>query len=83
MKIKERLEQLCTQHMLSPKEAEKVVAAQKETQDDEIKRRWEDQIEGYPIEFLATLWLGTKQEALAYFDSEKPMHFARPMFTDQ
>lgn len=80
MTIKERLEQLCTEHGLWPAEAEKVVAAQKETLDDDMKRRWNDQIKGYPIQLLAVLFLGTKREALKYIDAEKPKHFARPMF---
>ena len=44
--------------------------------------RWDHPMEDYPLILTGSLWASAKDQAVAYIDEVKPMHWARPMFVD-
>ena len=44
--------------------------------------RWDDPTEGYPLQMLAILRMGIRQEALRYIDETCPKAWFRPMFAE-
>jgi hypothetical protein len=80
MTIEQKLKTLCEENGLWKEEADAVVAAYREEVDGDMKRRWNDNVEDYPVQMIAVLWMGTKRCALDYIDKKCPEHFARPMF---
>lgn len=47
---------------------------------DTMQDRWGDNIEGYPPQFLAVMWVTTKRHALAWIDANLPLAWYRPLF---
>lgn len=46
----------------------------------ELKDRWNDDISGYPKEFLSVTWFAIKRYALQWIDKNLPSAFYRQMF---
>lgn len=84
MTIEEKLKEMLVGNGLFPSQAEEVMTRVKNDQiDDEMKKRWSDDISGYPTEFISALWLGTRRVTLTYIIESCPMAWFRPMFEDQ
>ncbi len=83
------IEQFSIKHLtdngLWPQEAIAVVYTAKKAMEAEMdgQRRWNDDIEGYPKPFWGVMMLTLNRRAVEYIDANKPMHFARPMFTGE
>lgn len=83
MTLKEWCIKQLTDRGLWDHEAEKVFEKYCASADDDLNRRWHDQISGYPKEMLAVILLGMKREALKWIEENKPNHFAKTMFTGE
>jgi hypothetical protein len=69
---------------LWPDEARDVFDAMKADKANmEMEGVWHRTIDGYPVQMRAVLILGLRRHTLEYIDANKPMHFARPMFTGE
>lgn len=60
--------------------ADEVVERVKTSTSDEMEGRWQDEVEGHPIQFLASLQLIAKRHALEYIDEKMPKVWFRRMF---
>jgi len=84
MTFKEKLIKLGEENGLWQREAEQIVEAM--ITDDNaghktMAGRWNDDVDGYPPQMIAVLWMSFKFIADKWLAEHKPMHWARPMFT--
>lgn len=47
-----------------------------------MKGRWHEDISGYPLMIMITLWMTAKRVALKFIDENQPQAWYRPMFTE-
>lgn len=80
MTIQQKLEEELHARLLWPDEI-KAIIEQVKAKTPAMEHRWNDDVTGYPPELMATLWMSTKHEAVAWIDANKPEHFARNMLT--
>jgi hypothetical protein len=66
---------------LFEQEADAILSSLVSQQDHPMFARWNDTATGYPAEMLGLLWMDAKASALEWIDKNKPLHWARPMFT--
>ena len=82
MTFEERLNELLVEHGMWPGQAQAIVDRVKAAKRNEsMEGRWDDQIEDYPPQMLAVLWMSVRTEALVYIDENCPQAWFRPMFT--
>ncbi len=88
MTIRETLTKYLVDNGLGPQEAELVIELvidayqNNETARKDMGRRLNDDTESYPPQFIPTLLLAIQHEAVEWIDTNKPLHFARLMFTE-
>ncbi len=75
--------QFLTKHLkdngLCPEELDVVLEATK-ADDADVRKRWNDDIEGYPIQMKATLIFIANKHALRWIQANDPGHWAKCMF---
>ena len=47
----------------------------------EMSGKWEEDIDHYPPQMKAVLWLSAKEYAVKWIDGNKPQHFARAILS--
>lgn len=83
MTISEKMILLLTEHGLLPGEADKALAVAKANDIfDSMERRWNDPVNGYPLQMVVVLWISIKRITAEWLAEHQPKHWARPMFED-
>ncbi len=81
--IKDKLIKLGEETGLWQQEAEQIVEVMI-TEDNErcktMAGRWWDDVDGYPPQMIAVLWMSFKFTADKWLAEHTPKHWARPMF---
>ena len=81
MPFEEKLKELLVQHGMFEGQAWAIIDRVRADKSHEaMNRHWGHQVEDYPPQMLAILWLHVKREAIAYIDEVCPLAFNRPMF---
>lgn len=80
MTLREYLHQDLVAKGLFPEEADSVIATFADQQ-EAMKDRWSDHTEGYPAPLLASLIVGANITAGKWLEQNKPLHWARGMFS--
>lgn len=82
MTIRQKLETRLVDHGLWDEEAAKVMnqAEQNDSLKD-MKGRWNDDVENYPPQLLAVVWMSVKLQAKQWLEANAPKHFALAMFS--
>ncbi len=81
MTIEKRVKELLIEHGLWKQQANKVLAEYKADK-DYVPQKWEDDIEGYPLEYLGALWYSVRRFTYAWLLENWPKSFCIPMFKD-
>lgn len=81
MTIEEKLVDMLYNHGLFKHQAVEIIERVKA---DEVNKsmmgRWQDQMDGYPSQLLAGLWLSVEDHALQWIDENCPQAWYRPIF---
>lgn len=78
MTVREKMKERLVENGLWPKEADAVIEnAEYDKSLDAMVSRWDETVEGYPSQLLATIWASIKLFAIEWIDKNKPMHFAK------
>jgi hypothetical protein len=77
--ITEHLREQLVASGLWPAEAEAVLQALK-ANDKTMEHQWNDYTADYPSPMIAALWCAAKRHALEWIETNKPQHWAKPMF---
>ena len=48
-----------------------------------LQNRWNDDIEGYPVQLLVATWYAVKRVAIEWLQVQSPKHFALWMLQDE
>lgn len=77
MTIREHLNAKLVENGLWPKEAATVISSYENSGNGKsMLGRWDEDVSGYPVALLATLFLILKDNAVTWLEETKPMHFA-------
>lgn len=81
MTIQEHLEKKLYNCGLFPDQAHAVIEDLKKAEGSgSMEHRWCEDIENYPSQLLAVLWLTAKDQAAKWLKVNKPEHWALPFF---
>ena len=84
MTIEEKIRSLLGEHGLWPeKHIEAVIERVKNHKIlKSMSGRWNDNVDEYPIQIIAVLWLSIRKITVEYIDEVIPLAFYRSMFVD-
>ena len=82
MTLKEKLVKLGEENGLWPQESAQIAEALIAEDDGTMAGRWNDDADGYPPQMIAVLWMSFRRVADKWLGEHKPMHWARPMFSN-
>jgi len=83
MTIREMMETKLQENGLWPDEATAIMdAIEDEKCAESMNGRWKDAADGYPPQLFAVSWMVVQTVAAKWLEENKPMHWARPMFSD-
>jgi len=84
MTFEQRIRELLSKHGLWPEwHVDAVIERCKNHNEfEDTKSVWNDVVEGYPLQFLASLWYKVRRVTVEYIDETIPKVWYRGMFAD-
>lgn len=81
MTIQETVERKLVEHGIWPKDVPDIMTRIKgHSLLQDMAQRWNDDVTGYPTQFLAVVWVSAKKITLEWIDENQPEAFYRQMF---